>query len=133
PGFALPDAPPVAVRALYGAAQYDSIQARARATADSLRRAKDTTARRDTTGRPAAAAQRPPAAAGAARPARVDTSAARLDTTRVRKLLKQRPVPSDRLVVQTAQPLTPGGKSLVRVRGARALSGAAPAAQGVRG
>ena len=129
--FALPDTTPVAVRALYGAAQYDSIQARARAIADSLRRAKDTTARRDTTGRPGAAAQRPPAAAGAARPARVDTSAARLDTTRVRKLLKQRPVPSDRLVVQTAQPLTPGGKYLVRIRGARNLSGAAADAQGV--
>src|SRR5256885_11296652 len=49
--FALPDTTPFPVRTLYGAAQYDSIQARARAVADSLRKARDTTAKRDTTGR----------------------------------------------------------------------------------
>ncbi|HEU5322143.1 MAG TPA: Ig-like domain-containing protein, partial [Methylomirabilota bacterium] len=42
--YALPDTTPVGVRALFTPAQYDSIQARARAAADSLRRAADTTA-----------------------------------------------------------------------------------------
>ncbi len=121
--FALPDTTPVPVSALYGAAQYDSIQARARAIADSLRRAHDTTQ-----ARPRAA---PPAAGAPGAPSRRDTAAARVDTARVRKLLKQRPVPSDRLVVQTARPLAPGGKYLVRVRGATNLSGAAADAQGV--
>src|SRR5207253_2063123 len=46
--FALPDTTPVAVRALFTSAQYDSLQAKARAAADSVRRARDTTARRDT-------------------------------------------------------------------------------------
>src|SRR3989441_12589764 len=45
--------------------------------------------------------------------------------------LKQRPVPSDRLVVQTARPLAPGGKYFVRIRGATNLSGVAADAQGV--
>ncbi len=127
--FTLPDTTPFPVRALYGAAEYDSLQARARAIADSLRRAKDTTAHAPPA-HPAPpappAVQRPPAA-----PSPRDTSAFRLDTARVRKLLKQRPVPSDRLVVQTARPLAPGGKYLVRVRGATNLSGAAADAQGV--
>ncbi len=124
--FTLPDTTPFQVRALYGAAAYDSLQARARAIADSLRRAKDTTAHAPPAPPTPPAVQRPPAA-----PSPRDTSAFRLDTARVRKLLKQRPVPSDRLVVQTARPLAPGGKYLVRVRGATNLSGAAADAQGV--
>ena len=118
--FALPDTTPVAVRALFTSAQYDSLQARARALADSLRRAKDTTAH----------AKAPPAVAGAP-PARVpigrDTAAARVDTAKIRQLLKQRPVPSDRLVVQTAQPLEPDKKYLIRVRDATNLNGAVAA------
>ena len=55
--YALPDTTPVAVRALFTTAQYDSLQAKARASADSVRRAKDTTARRDTV---RAGAARPP-------------------------------------------------------------------------
>ena len=133
--FALPDTTPVAVRALYRPAQFDSIQARARAVADSLKRLQDTTARRDTSraraAPPSAAAQRAPAApGGVARTAR-DTAAARVDTARVRKLLSQRPVPYDRLVVQTARPLTPGAKYLVRVRAAVGLSGVAGDGVGV--
>jgi len=133
--FALPDTTPVAVRALYRPAQFDSIQARARAVADSLKRLQDTTARRDTTARPrtpAPAAPRAPAVAGApGAPSRRDTAAARVDTARVRKLLSQRPVPYDRLVVQTARPLTPGAKYLVRVRAAVGLSGVAGDGVGV--
>ena len=62
--------------------------------------------------------------------ARADT-AARVDTTRLRKLLSQRPVPYDRLVVQTTRPLTAGGKYMVRVRGAVSLSGVAGDGAGV--
>jgi hypothetical protein len=63
--FALPDTAPVAVRAVYTPARFDSIQARARAVADSLKQLRDTPARRDRTARPAAPApaQRPPAVA----------------------------------------------------------------------
>jgi len=56
-----------------------------------------------------------------------DTTAARVDTTKIRQLLKQRLVPSDRLVVQAAQPLEPGKKYLIRVRDATNLSGAVAA------
>src|SRR3989442_15612449 len=117
--FALPDSTPVGVRALYRPAQFDSLQARARAVADSIKRLRDTTARRDTS----RARATPPSAA--ARRAPRDTSTARVDTARVRKLLAQRPVPYDRLVVQTTRLLTPGAKYLVRVRGAVSLSGGA--------
>jgi Bacterial Ig-like domain len=133
--FGLPDTTPVAVQALYRPAQFDSMQARARAVADSLKRLQDTTAHRDTTARrgpPAPAGQRAP---GVARtpggPSRRDTAAARVDTARVRKLLSQRPVPYDRLIIQTARPLTPGAKYLVRVHGATSLSGVAADARGV--
>ena len=124
--FALPDTTPVAVRALYRPAQFDSLQVRARAVADSLKRLQDTTARKDTTARRDTTGRR-----GAPARARRDTAAARVDTARVRKLLAQRPVPYDRLVVQTAQLLTPGAKYLVRVRGAINLSGVATDGLGV--
>ena len=101
---------------------------------DSLKRLRDTT-HRDTTARAGArppAAQRAPAVGRApAAPSRPDTSAPKVDTARVRKLLSERPVPYDRLVVQTTQPLAPGGKYLVRVRGATNLSGVSADGQGV--
>ena len=126
--YALPDTTPVPVRALFTPAQYDSLEARARAIADSLRQARDTTARRDTVragaAPPSAAAQRARAAPGGAAPAPADT-------TRARQLLKQRPVPLDRVVVQVARPLAPGAKYLVRVRGATNLAGAAADGQAV--
>ena len=137
--LALPDSTPVLVQALYTAARFDSIQSRARAVQDSLKRLRDTTARRDTTGRrdttrarptpPSAAAQRAPAAPGGVGATR-DTTA-HVDTARVRKLLSQRPIPYDRVVVQTAKPLTPEAKYLVRVRGATNLSGVSGDGQGV--
>jgi hypothetical protein len=126
--FALPDTTPVGVRALYRPAQFDSMEARARAVTDSLKRLQDTTARRDTTARPRTPA--PAARAPAARAPR-DTVTARVDTARVKKLLAQRPVPYDRLVVRTAQPLKPGAKYLVRVRGAVNLSGVSSDGAGV--
>jgi hypothetical protein len=120
--FALPDTTPVGVRALYRPAQFDSLQARARAVADSLKRLQDTTARRDTS------RARPAAAAGA--PARRDTTAAKADTTRARRLLSQRPAPYDQIVIETVRPLTPGAKYLVVVH-ATGLSGVAGDGRGV--
>lgn len=134
--FSLPDTAPFPVGALYPPAQFDSIRARARAVgdslkrvADSLQRARDTTARRDTA-RAGAAAQRPPAIPQVSG-ARRDTTLARADTGRIGKLLRQRPVPYDRLVVETTHVLAPGTKYLVRVRGATNLNGAVANAQGV--
>ena len=133
--FALPDSTPVGARALYRPAQFDSLQTRARAVADSIKRLQDTTARKDTTARrgtPPPATPRAPAVAGAPGAGlRRDTSSARVDTARVRKLLAQRSVPYERLVVQTTQLLTPGAKYLVRVRGAISLSGVAGDGVGV--
>src|SRR5439155_1653242 len=78
------------------------------------------------------AAQRPPGVGRPpAAPSRPDTSAPKVDTARVRKLLSERPVPYDHLVVQTTQPLAPGGKYLLRVRGATNLSGVSADGQGV--
>ncbi len=133
--LALPDSTPVALQGLYTPARFDSMQARARAVADSFKRLRDTTAKRDTTARPGArppAAQRAPAVGRApGAPSLADTTAARVDTARVRKLLSQRPVPYDRVVVQTVQPLAPKAKYFVRVHGAVNLSGVAADGQGV--
>jgi hypothetical protein len=127
--FALPDTTPVAVRAVYPPARFDSIQARARAVADSLKRLRDSTARRYTPRRPPAPPS--PRVPAAAAPARRDTATAKVDTARVRQLLSRRPVPYDRLVVQTVPVLAPGAKYLVRVRGATNLSGVTADGQGV--
>src|SRR5207248_6500792 len=85
----LPDSTPVAVRALYTPAVFDSIQARARAVQDSLKRLRDTTARKDTTARrdttaragaPPPAAPRAPARGRApAPPPPPDTAAPHVD------------------------------------------------------
>jgi hypothetical protein len=107
--FALPDSTPVRVRAVLTGALHDSLQARERAIADSLRRAKDTTAHAAPS-RAGARAAPPPAAA----PIKRDTTAAKVDTARIRQLLRQRPIPTDRWVVRTLQPLKPGAKYLVR-------------------
>ena len=47
------------------------------------------------------------------------------------KLLATRPVPTDRLVVRTAQPLQPGTKYFVRVSGATNMNGVSADAVGV--
>ena len=110
--FALPDTTPVRLDGVWIGVAYDSIQARARSVADSLRRASDTTAR-------------------AKAPAPPDTTRARPDTSRIRQLLRQRPAPSDRFVARAVPQLTPGAKYLVRVRGATNLTGAAADGQAV--
>ena len=121
----LPDSAPVHVRALMTGPLYDSLQARARAIADSLRRAKDTTHAAQPG--PAPRQTRLPTAA----PSKRDTTAFRLDTARIRQLLRQRPIPTDRWVVRTVRPLTPGSKYLIRIHGAVNLTGTVGDAQTV--
>lgn len=118
--LALPDSTPVTVARLYRSADYDSVAARERAVADSIRAAHDTTKKAapaplDTTKQPAVDTTAPPQPP-AQQPA-VDTSA-------LRALLRQRPVPQDKIVMRLEQPLTPEGKYFVEVRGARNLNGA---------
>jgi len=115
--LALPDSTPVRVADVLTPAAYDSLTARERAARDSARRAADTShaARPDTTQHAA-----PQPAAG---PPGVAPHAA-VDTT-WRILLRQRPVPTDKLVVRTTRPLVPTSRFFVRVRGVRNLNGAA--------
>jgi len=123
--FELPDTTPVAVSAVMTPAANDSLVARERTTADSLRRAADTTrAAADTTKRKAGAAvdttarkaapQQPTSHPGAA-PAPVDST--------VIKLLATRPVPADKIVVRTRDPLKPSTKYFIRVSGVTNLNG----------
>jgi len=46
-----------------------------------------------------------------------------VDTTLVRQLLAQRPVPSDRIVIRMVRPLKPDTRYVVRIRGATNLIG----------
>jgi hypothetical protein len=120
--FALPDTTAVPVRTVWTNTVFDSLQARERAIADSLKRAKDTTAhgavKRDSAP--------PPRAVVGARPrpgVQEEIGAARIDTAYMRQLLRTRPVPTDRWVVRMRTVLVPGKKYLVRVR-ATNLNGA---------
>jgi len=125
--LALPDSTPVRVQGLFTPANFDSLTARARAAADSARAAADTTARRaprDTTRRDTTrrdtTALRPPSRErkpGAPGGPTEDTSAVRL-------ILQQRPVPVDKLVLRVDAKLTPGNRYFVEVLGARNLNGA---------
>jgi hypothetical protein len=99
----LPDSAPVAIARILTPPQYDSLAAAERKAAvkpDSTRR--DTVTRRDS--------------AAAASPR---------DTTQLRRLLTQRPVPFDRLVLRFAQPLKAETRYVIRVHGAVNLNGAA--------
>lgn len=123
--YELPDTTPVAISAVLSPAANDSLVARQRAIADSLRRAADTThaavdttkkkagAGRDTTAR-RPVAQAPPGHPGAA-PAPTDST--------IIKLLATRPIPTDKLVVRTRAPLKPSTKYFIRVTGATNLNG----------
>ena len=137
--FQLPDTVPVGVTAVLLPAANDSLVARLRAALDSARRAADTThaapppadttirktpvkpARDTTARRPVAPVAHPGGGPGG--PQAVDSV--------VIKLLATRPVPTDRLVVRTAQPLQPGTKYFVRVSGATNMNGVSADAVGV--
>src|SRR3989442_985719 len=71
----------------------------------------------------------PPPPAPPARPAPPAGSAA--DTSRIRKLLRQRAAPFDHVVVRVREKLVPGSKYLIRARGATNLNGASADGQAV--
>jgi Bacterial Ig-like domain len=115
----LPDSAPVALAALFTPRQYDSVTAAARKSAkpDSTRR--DTTpALSPTPPAPRVVPPRDTIAAG-------DTTATRIDTAEVHRLLAQRPVPIDKAVLRFAAPLKPETRYLIRMHGAVNLNGAA--------
>ena len=118
----LPDSTPVAIAAIFTPPQYDSVAAEARKAAkpDTARRDSSAARQPDTTR--AGGAPRAAGARGAA--ARGDTAAAPKDTSEVRRLLAQRPVPFDKVVLRFARPLAPETRFLIRVRGAVNLNGA---------
>jgi len=101
----LPDSTPVSIAGILTPRQYDSLTAEARKP--------DTTRAR---GAPGAAGARGAAATGA--------PAAGVDTSDVRRLLAQRPVPFDKLVLRFPRPLTPETRFVIRVRGVVNLNGA---------
>jgi Bacterial Ig-like domain len=103
----LPDSTPVGVAGLFRQARYDSLLARERAAAETARAGPDTTPR-DTTPRDTTSRRPTPPA----------------DTSSIRLVLQQRPVPFDKLVVRFDTLLAPGEKYVVEVRGARNLNGA---------
>jgi hypothetical protein len=125
--FALPDTTPVALSAVWDAVTFDSLRAREQAAADSARRARGDTA---------AVVQPPRREAFPGRrgvPAPPDTARGlpqrAADTSRVRKLLAQRPVPVDRLVIRATRGLAPDSRYLLRVTGLRGLTGASDSSQ----
>jgi hypothetical protein len=117
--LALPDSTPVPVSAVMTVAQFDSIK-----------RATDTTAR-DSAPSAAAAGAPPPAAQRAPAVGGRTATAAQTDTSALRRLLRTRPVPSDKLVIRVGQPFTAGQKYLIRVSGVANLNGARADAQAV--
>ena len=131
--FALPDTTPVALHDVWTSARYDSIQARARAVADSLKQLSDTTHHAGASPDTAHQAPRSGPALGQPRAKGLgpDTGKLSIDTALIRTLLRTRPVPTDRYVARAAQPFTPGAKYLVRVRGATNLNGSKGNGQGL--
>ncbi|HEY6784391.1 MAG TPA: Ig-like domain-containing protein [Gemmatimonadales bacterium] len=122
--YELPDTTPVALSAVLAPAANDSLVARQRAVADSLRRAADTThAPVDTTKKKAApgrdtTVRKPPAQGPVSHP-----GAAPAVDSAVIKLLATRPIPTDKVVVRTSAPLKPSTKYFIRVTGATNLNG----------
>ena len=131
----LPDSTPVAIAAIQTQRQYDSVTNAARQKADSGAAAARDTLRRglivhDTSSKPnihptvppgppppGAPPAPPPAPAAAPTPARPAPTARRppVDTALVRRLLAQRPVPSDKFVIRVARPLKPQTRYVVRI------------------
>jgi hypothetical protein len=114
----LPDSTPIGVASLRGKLVDDSVVARARVVADSLK--ADSVAR----ARPDSAA-RPPAARPAAPPVEPRDQVrgrAPVDSTLIRLALS-RPALSDRLIVRLAEPLRPDTRYSVELGGVRNLLG----------
>jgi hypothetical protein len=139
--LALPDSTPIAVTSVLTVAAYDSLAARERAAADSIRRAAADSARRAAGDTAAPAAAPPPRAEPPAKPPEQRPPAGAIGRpgqrpaaprdTAYKLLLAERPVPSERRVVRVDTPLTPGTRYLVRVGGAVNLNGVAGDGQAV--
>jgi len=112
----LPDSTPVTIAGTLTPRQYDSLTAAARKT-------KPDSARPDSTPTARAPAAPTPRQVDTAR-ARVDSAAARPDTSELHRLLAQRPVPFDKAVLRFAAPLKPETRYVIRVRAAVNLNGA---------
>ncbi len=126
----LPDSTPVAIGGVLSPRQYDSLTAAERKAAkpDSGAVRPDSAAAgaRDTTRAGGA-----PGAAGALRAAATGAPPGSVDTGEVRRLLAQRPVPFDKVVLRFARPLAPETRYLIRVHGAVNLTGAVGDGQAV--
>ena len=127
----LPDSTPVPIAQILTQQQFDSLTAAA---------ARDTTRRpqmvHDTSGRPnihpavppgtpvppAAPPPPPPPPARAAAQGRAPAKVY-VDSTLVKQLLAQRPIPSDKIVIRLGQPLKPETRYVVRISGATNLIG----------
>ena len=117
----LPDSTPVPVKRTVSQRQYDSLAATVRAKAD-------TNAARDTSAGKRRVAPAPPPSAPAPAPPPQPRGQPRrpvlqVDTALVRRLLAQRPAPSDRIVVTVGRPLKPETRYVIRVQGATNLTG----------
>lgn len=117
--MALPDSTPVRVRGLLTQVDYDSLVARERAARDTAKpAARDTTPRREVD-----TVAPPPRVPGGGAPAQ--------DTAGLRALLRQRPVPQDKLMLLLEAPLAPGGRYYLEVLRVRNLNGAVGGGHGV--
>jgi len=132
----LPDSSPVAIDKILTQRQFDSLTTLIKQKADSAAAAARDTAGRarmvhDTSARPNIHPTVPPSPPQVAptQPARGAAAAARapakfpVDTTLVRQLLAQRPIPSDKIVIRLVHPLKPETRYVVRITGATNLVG----------
>jgi len=127
----LPDSTPVAIAQIYTQRQFDSLTTLTKQKADSAAAAaRDTAGGRprmvhDTAARPNIHPTVPPQAAPGQPSRGAGRAAAKfpVDTTLVRQLLAQRPIPSDRIVIRLVQPLKPETRYVVRIAGAMNLIG----------
>jgi hypothetical protein len=111
----LPDSAAVPIAAVLTQRQFDSLATAARHKADSA-------AAQDTTGRQRVAPPAPPPAAPRQQN-QERLSTVKVDTALVRRLLAERPVPSDKIILTFARPLKIETRYLIRVTGATSLTG----------
>ena len=127
----LPDSTPLAAERVFTEKQFDSVTTAAAAARDTARAkmAHDTSAQPNVHPTvpppppPPPPAQPPRAAPARGGGPRQQPSRTHVDTALVRKLLAQRPIPSDKFVIRLARPLKPETRYAVRVRGATNLVG----------
>lgn len=93
----------------------DTLQARERARADSIRIANDTTVKRDTTAKPAPAPQQQPRPGAPGQKPKADLEAD--------SLIKSRPALTNRLILRSQRPLPPDTRYYVELRGIRSAAG----------